>query len=202
MTTAGSLFKRETQADKSSLKTLYGSFRQTIEDMTTQVLAVPLSYCTFQFLLLANSFLTMLLAICVRSPVVEVRRRWHRWNSSFTRLCHPPPPGWMVWRTMFSLAQCSWLKTQRASYKIRRYNWDNFFNHRIRMIKYKHFKLTVRSVKILNLSKVILLYKSIKSGFCFLPRCKMMRKQTKSEFKCEIYKLKCQNNFVFLILTR
>lgn len=38
VTTAGSLFKGETQADKSSLKTLYDSFRQTIEDMTTQVL--------------------------------------------------------------------------------------------------------------------------------------------------------------------
>lgn len=38
VTTAGSLFKGETKADKSSLKTLYDSFRQTIEEMTTQVL--------------------------------------------------------------------------------------------------------------------------------------------------------------------
>lgn len=36
--TAGSLFKGESQADSSSLKTLYDSFRQTVEDMTTQVL--------------------------------------------------------------------------------------------------------------------------------------------------------------------
>ncbi|KAF1374585.1 hypothetical protein PFLUV_G00230620 [Perca fluviatilis] len=37
VTTAGTLFKGETQADKSSLNNLYDSFRQTIEDMTTQV---------------------------------------------------------------------------------------------------------------------------------------------------------------------
>ncbi|XP_032356678.1 nesprin-1 isoform X1 [Etheostoma spectabile] len=36
VTTAGTLFKGETQADKSSLNNLYDSFRQTIEDMTTQ----------------------------------------------------------------------------------------------------------------------------------------------------------------------
>lgn len=39
MTTAVSMFKGETQADSSSLKTLYDSFRQTVEDMTTQVLS-------------------------------------------------------------------------------------------------------------------------------------------------------------------
>lgn len=37
VTTAGSLFKGDTQEDKSSLKNLYDCFRQTIEDMTTQV---------------------------------------------------------------------------------------------------------------------------------------------------------------------
>lgn len=38
VTTAGSLFKGETEAGKSSLNTLYDSFRQTMEDMPTQVL--------------------------------------------------------------------------------------------------------------------------------------------------------------------
>lgn len=38
MSTAGSLFKGETQVDKSSLKTLYDNFRQTIDDTTTQVI--------------------------------------------------------------------------------------------------------------------------------------------------------------------
>ncbi|KAJ0062831.1 hypothetical protein NL108_008118 [Boleophthalmus pectinirostris] len=36
VTTSGPLFKGQTQTDKSSLKTLYDSFRQTIEDMTDQ----------------------------------------------------------------------------------------------------------------------------------------------------------------------
>uniref|UniRef100_A0A1A8H4I9 Spectrin repeat containing, nuclear envelope 1b n=1 Tax=Nothobranchius korthausae TaxID=1143690 RepID=A0A1A8H4I9_9TELE len=36
VTSAGSLFKGDTQSDKSSLKTLYDSFRQTVEDITTQ----------------------------------------------------------------------------------------------------------------------------------------------------------------------
>uniref|UniRef100_UPI0037E92F69 nesprin-1 isoform X2 n=1 Tax=Semicossyphus pulcher TaxID=241346 RepID=UPI0037E92F69 len=36
VTTAGSLYKGETQADKSTLKPLYDCFRETIEDMTTQ----------------------------------------------------------------------------------------------------------------------------------------------------------------------
>lgn len=43
MSTAGTLFKGETQPDKSSLKTLYDSFRQTIEDMTTQVFTVSIT---------------------------------------------------------------------------------------------------------------------------------------------------------------
>lgn len=37
VTTTGSLFRGESQADKSSLKTLYDSFRQTVEDMSSQV---------------------------------------------------------------------------------------------------------------------------------------------------------------------
>lgn len=36
--TSGPIFKGEAQANSSSLKTLYVSFRQTIEEMTTQVL--------------------------------------------------------------------------------------------------------------------------------------------------------------------
>lgn len=36
--TSGPIFKGEAQADSSSLKTLYDNFRQTIEEMTTQVL--------------------------------------------------------------------------------------------------------------------------------------------------------------------
>lgn len=43
MATGGSMFKGEIQADKSTLKTLYDSFRQTIEDMTTQVSTVAIT---------------------------------------------------------------------------------------------------------------------------------------------------------------
>lgn len=50
--TAGLLFKGETHADKSSLKTLYDNFRQTLEDMTTQVfnISMTLLYILFNYL--------------------------------------------------------------------------------------------------------------------------------------------------------
>lgn len=52
VTSTGSLFKGETQPDNSSLKTLYDSFRQTVEDMTTQVyhLSDTIVYILIMFL--------------------------------------------------------------------------------------------------------------------------------------------------------
>lgn len=69
--------------------------------------------------------------LCVHSLVVT-RHRLCKWNSSSTQLCRPPPAGWMVLRTTSSLAQYCWLKTQRPSYKSRRYNQAKlccFFNY-------------------------------------------------------------------------
>lgn len=49
VTSAGPMFKGDTKPDNSSLQTLYDSFRQTVEEMTTQVIPflilIPSNVC-------------------------------------------------------------------------------------------------------------------------------------------------------------